>query len=193
MDDEEDLNRENFEMLLAWLGPDRESGGVKYEAIRERLLHIFTWNGCKNPTDWADRTISTVMKKLPDLVNKYSGDPARYFYGVANKLIHEYFREESKHSDSQPDSLVYVFKEDKEASRFLSLCLDECLEQLSIEDRDLFLEYYQYDKKTKIKERRQLAERLGIQISVLRSRAFEIRMSLSECIRGCVKRKSQSE
>ena len=41
-----DLNQEAFDELLAWLNPDRERAGRKYEDIRQRLIRIFMHRGC---------------------------------------------------------------------------------------------------------------------------------------------------
>lgn len=191
MDDEEGLNQENFEKLLAWLDPDREKAGTIYENIRETLIQIFTWRGCKDADYWADKTVNRVLRKLPSLLGTYTGDPARYFYGVARKLLHECYRQEEQHADMPVGALVYAPEEDDETGGLLRVCLGRCLEGLAPEDRELFLAYYQYDKKTKIKERKELAGRHGLEMSELRARIFEIRLRLAACIRRCVRSKTK--
>jgi len=193
MVEEENLNPESFDTLLAWLDPDRESAWTKYETIRKTLIQIFTWRGCRNAEDLADETVNRVIKRLPDLIKKgYSGDKARYFYGVAKNVIHEYFRHEARYAELPENYLADKFNPDDEEIRLVKSCLDHCLQQLSEEDQELFLSYHQYDKKTKIKDRKQLAERMGMEIHQLRSKIFEIRLFLAGCIRGCVKQKGQA-
>jgi hypothetical protein len=80
------LTQESFDALLAWLGSEPEEAGRKYEAIRLRLIRIFACRGCYEPEDLADETINRVSKKLKEIESTFSGDPARYFYGVANKV-----------------------------------------------------------------------------------------------------------
>lgn len=192
MVEEENLNPESFNTLLAWLDPDRESAGAKYETIRKTLIQIFTWRGCRNAEDLADETVNRVIKRLPGLIEKgYSGEKERYFYGVAQNVIHEHFRREARYADLTANYPAGEFNSDDEENRLMKSCLGHCLQQLSEEDQELFLSYHQYDKKTKIEDRKQLAESMGMEIRQLRSKIFDIRLVLAECIRRCVRRKGQ--
>ena len=71
-------------------------------------------------------------------------------------------------------------------------CLRRCLEQLSPENRDLILNYYQGDKGEKIKNRKGLIERLGIPASTLRMRALRVRERLQFCAEDCVQRQGRN-
>lgn len=194
MVEEEDLNPDNFEMLLAWLDPDRDTAGTIYETVRGTLIQIFTWRGCRTAEDLADETVDRVIKKLPELIEKgYSGDKKRYFYGVARNIIHEHFREEERRVDLSLKYLVGPSNLDDEERRSLRTCIDHCLQQLSEEDQELFLAYHEYDKKTKIEDRKQLAQRMGLEMRQLRSKIFNIRIVLEECIRGCVGQKDHTK
>ena len=87
------LSQEDFDALLAWLDPDREQAGIKYEQIRSRLIKIFTGRGCVDPEELADETINRVTRKLNG--NSKANSPAiaaRYFFGVANKIYMEHLR-----------------------------------------------------------------------------------------------------
>ena len=142
----------------------------------------------------ADETVDRVIKKLPELIEKgYSGDKKRYFYGVARNIAHEYFRQEAGRADLPLKYLVDPFNPNDEERKLLKTCLNHCLQQLSEEDQELFLAYQEYDKKTKIEDRKQLARRKGLQMRQLRSKIFNIRIVLEECIRGCVGQKGQTK
>src|SRR6478672_10875246 len=78
------LTQESFDALLDWLDPHREQAGQKYEDIRRRLIKLFVCRGCPEPEDLADETINRVIKKLKEIESGFTGDKARYFYGVAN-------------------------------------------------------------------------------------------------------------
>src|SRR5438874_2289501 len=163
MVDAENPNRESFDMLLAWLDPDREKAWMKYETIRKAVIQIFTWRGCRNADELADETDDRVIKKLPELIKKgYSGDKALYFYRVAYNIIHEHFRREARHADLPVSNLADKLNPDDEESKLVRSCLERCLQQLSEENQELFLSYHQYDKRTKIKDRKELAERMGL-------------------------------
>lgn len=179
-------------MLLAWLDPDRDAAGAIYETIREALIQIFTRRGCRAAEDLADRTVDRVIKKLPERLEKgYEGDKKLYFYSVARYIAHEYFSEEAGRVELPLEYLVDPFNPNDEERRLLKSCLDTCLQRLSEEDQNLFLAYQDYDKETKIEDRKRLALRMGLEMRQLRTRMFKIRLVLEECIRGCVRQKGQ--
>lgn len=173
------LTQESFDALLAWLDPQREQAGRKYEEIRLRLIKIFTCRGCCEPEDFADETINRVSKKLKEIESDYSGDPAPYFYGVANKVHLEYLRR--RPVQPPPPRL-----EDTEDIELEYECLERCIQKLTPNNRQLVLQYYQEEKRAKIDQRRQLAEQLGIALNALRIRAYRIRASLQECVQTCL-------
>ncbi len=80
------LNPFLFEKFLCWLGPDAEAAGQKYESIRSRLISMFKARRCVFAEDLADVTIERVAQKLSDRTMGYTGEPALYFYGVAEDL-----------------------------------------------------------------------------------------------------------
>ncbi len=173
------LTKELFDALLAWLDPDRDAAAAKYELIRTRLIKIFVCRGCVDPEDLADETIDRVARRLRDIETEFTGDPARYFYGVANKVYQEYLRR--KPAPQPPPPL----DESDEVEREYN-CLDRCMQKLPPDNRELVLQYYQQDKQAKIDHRKELASQLGIALNALRIRAYRIRALLLECVQKCV-------
>jgi DNA-directed RNA polymerase specialized sigma24 family protein len=175
------LTQESFDALLDWLDPQREKAGQKYEDIRRRLIKIFTCRGCSEPEDLADETINRVTNKLKEIEAGFTGDRARYFYGVANKVHLEYLRR-------KPDvTLPLPVANSDEVEREFK-CLETCMDRLTPDNRELVLQYYQEDKKAKIDHRKMLAEHLGIAVNALRIRACRIRATLLECVQNCLER-----
>ncbi len=174
-----DLTRESFEALLAWLDPNREVAGQKYEDIRTRLIKIFACRGCYEPEDLADETINRVTNKLEEIEATFIGERARYFYGVANKVHLECLRRKPT------PPLPAVTNTSEEAERRCQ-CLDQCVTRLTPENRELVFQYYQEEKRAKIEHRKHLADRLGIAVNALRIRAHRIRKSLQDCVRECL-------
>lgn len=173
---------ENFDALLAWLAPDREAAGRKYEAIRTRLIKFFACRRCADAEDLTDECINRVAKKLPQIVDTYEGDPALYFHGVARHVLQEYFRKSILPvPDPPPDP------EPDEQSEERYACLRRCLKELPAHSRELVVEYYQDEKKAKIDHRKHMALRLGIAVNALRIRAYRIRTTLYECVQNCLK------
>jgi DNA-directed RNA polymerase specialized sigma24 family protein len=175
------LTKEAFDALLGWLDSDRDIAGHKYEDIRRRLVKIFSCRGCAEPEDLADETINRVASKLSAIESSYTGDPARYFYGVANKVYLEYRRRPIPEVEFPPAT----HDEDEDIEKEFE-CLERCMQKLTVENRNLVIEYYQDERQAKIDHRKALAEHLGIAINALRIRAFRVRASLQECVTNCV-------
>lgn len=175
------LTPEAFEALLDWLNPDREAAGKKYQEIRMRLIKIFACRGCCEPDDQADETIDRVTKKVRDIKDTYTGDPALYFYGVANKVHMEYLRRKPAPVSSVSSSLSDNDDDEKEYA-----CLEKCMGKLTPDNRELVLEYYQEERRAKIEHRKQLAGRFGIALNALRIRAHRIRTVLQQCVTQCL-------
>jgi DNA-directed RNA polymerase specialized sigma24 family protein len=186
------LTPECFEQLLQFLGPDREEAGKRYEAIRLRLIQIFTHRGCSDPEELADRTFDRVCGKIEEITPAYDGDPARYFYGVANNIHHESFRIKSPRplvDEADLDSKVIhsSFEADLDIE-VIHTCLAECLALQSQVDRAMMLEYYRGEGEEMIVNRKRLAERLGISLGALRSKVLRRRIQLDKCITSCLNR-----
>ena len=177
------LSAAAFEGFLCWLGPDPETAGRKYEAIRSHLIMMFQARRCVFAEDLADATFERVARKVAQLTN-YTGDPARYFYGVAKRIYLEHqheFRTACRRLEATP----VMTEDDQDWDRQLRQ-LDEALSMISNSDRDLILRYYTGDGPTKIKERRALAEQLGIAPNALRLRVFRIRKEIKDMLRSNV-------
>lgn len=185
------VTQEAFDSLLSWLDEDRESAGFKYERIRVRLIKIFTCRGCSEADDLADETINRVTAKLDKVAQTYSGDPALYFYGVAQKVLLEYLRrkplvQESLESGREPGGqTVWPLEADGNVEQEYA-CLEQCMDLLPPENRRLVLEYYQDEKRAKIDHRRRLADELGIAVNALRIRACRLRAQLQLCVQNCL-------
>jgi RNA polymerase sigma factor (sigma-70 family) len=173
------ITQEAFDSLLTWLDPDRDRAARKYETVRIRLIKIFSCRGCGEADDLADETINRVTSKLSEIAGSYLGDPALYFYGVANKVYLEYLR---RRPAIEPPPL----RESSEDIEAEYECLERCMDELPPESRRLVLQYYQEEKRAKIDRRRKLAEELGIAVNALRIRAHRIRQQLQQCVQVCL-------
>jgi len=182
------LTREGFANFLACLDADSERAGEQYEAIRQRLVKFFDWRGAQFPEECADETINRVIRKIEagDAIR----DPATYCHGVA-RLV---FLEKLKHPETQKVGLEEITAVEPASNSpsgeddLPRECFDRCLRELPIESRQLILQYYQDEKRSKINNRLALAERLGIPLNALRSRAQRIRDRLEGCITDCLRK-----
>src|SRR4051794_10485154 len=175
-------NAAAFERFLCWLGPDPESAGRKYELIRSRLIMMFRARRCVFAEDLADTTFERVARKLTDLTTEFTGDPARYFYGVAKKVFLEYQHElmtKRKRAGCLPPASTV----DQELENMLKQ-LDDALSAIPKPDRELILTYYTDSGRNKINHRRALARQFGIEPNALRLRVFRIRREIKNRMFG---------
>jgi RNA polymerase sigma factor (sigma-70 family) len=173
---------DSFNALLAWLNPNREIAGQKYEIIRSGLIRIFVSQGFSDAEDLADLSINRVINRLPDIKEDYIGEPARYFHGVARNIILEARRRKEIATDKVPERLTQV---SNTTDRYE--CLLKCLKLLPGEKRELILDYYLYEGRDKIVHHRHMAEELSITEGALRTRAHHIRSTLEKCVLQCTK------
>jgi len=179
-----EINPEAFEKMLLWLDENRDIAGRKYEAIRFRLIKVFSYRQCLDSEELTDRTIDRVIQKIDEIVPKYEGNPALYFLSVANNIYRENLRKPIAVELS--DDIAHP--EDEEDFRPHYECLKKCLKTLSDEKREFIVGYYEEEKRAKIDFHKKIAESLGVKLKKLHSRAFRIRTSLQKCVLECVEK-----
>jgi DNA-directed RNA polymerase specialized sigma24 family protein len=182
------ITREPFEALLEWLDPDREKAGQRYEVIRAGLIRIFVSKGLSDAEHYTDEAIDRVMKRLPEIQEKYVGDPARYFHGVARNLILEAGRRKEVATDTVPLRLL------QETVRSdTSECLSKCLKTLPRDKQEFILDYHLYQGRAKVDHHRQMAVELRISEGALRTRAHHLRVNLEKCVLECIQQSRQNK
>jgi len=182
------VTQAEFDSLLVWLNPDRDLAGRKYQTIHSGLVRIFISKGFNDAEDLADETINRVMGRLPDIRERFVGEPAHYFHGVARNIIRENNRKKKL-----VGNLVDV-RVDLEPEKTDELdCLGHYLESLPSGKRDLILDYYLYEGRAKVEHHRQMAKQLAITLGAFRNRAHQIRLHLKSCMRQCALKKKQNQ
>ena len=180
------LTQEAFDKLLVCFSPDRDEAGKQYEITRAKLVRFFEWRASGAPEERVDETINRVARKIDE------GQPIDnligYLYGVARLVFMEGLKEQERAPLplETVDTSHYAPLAEDEGPESRLLCLDQCLETLPPESRNLILEYYQEEKRAKIEIRKQLAERLRIPLNALRIRAHRIRLDLEKCLTECL-------
>ncbi|HEX8399970.1 MAG TPA: hypothetical protein VF644_21250 [Pyrinomonadaceae bacterium] len=183
------LTQESFESLLAWLDPEREKAGQKYETIRQRLIKIFYGRGLQDAEALADETINRVACKVKEVAGFYEGDPALYFYGIAQNIYLEVRRKKlNVPINSDPQVYQPVLEENSDEYLNKRNCLNRCLVGLPDDDQKIIVQYYATEEKTNIKQRHRLAQQFGLTLNTLRVRAFRIRLRLQKCVKDCLQK-----
>lgn len=180
------LTREAFDKFLSCLDGDRDTAGRQYEKIRSKLISFFEWRDCPFPEDRADEAINRVVKKIDE--GEELRDPSTYVFGVARILMLEITRVREKERTAlnllpPPQSET----EDSDELESRVKCLRHCLEELPTDSRELIIGYYQGEQRSKIENRRRLAEKLGMPVNALRIRACRLREKLAGCLDRCMK------
>src|SRR5262245_31759818 len=179
-----------FTKLLANLSADPEIAGVEYEDLRRRLIKFFEWRGAFFPEELADETLNRTARKI-DEGEKIEKNVIALALGVA----HFVFLETSRRPDNrraQMEELIPVAappEHQVEDDDLRVVYLKECLRGLSKESRELIIEYYGEEGRAKIEDRKALAEKLGISLNALFSRAKRIRDRLEQCVTRRLKTK----
>lgn len=185
--------KEAFRQFLGWLDEGADSSGERYLEMRRRLVLYFDRKNCPAPDELADETLSRVAGKLQEQGAITDLSPAHYCYIVAKFVFLEDLRRPERKQKSLEQLAVsssmryerslagsQVVIENKEK---LLDYLERCLNDLAPGDRELILDYYRGDGRTKIESRRRLAERLGLSANALSIRACRIRSKVEACVR----------
>lgn len=180
------LTETAFDKLLAALAEDRAAAGEKYLLLKKNLVRFFETRGFNSSDDAADEVFNRLARKLEteelENVNTYA-------LGIARMLALELRKSpEQKFSDELPEIGVLPFDEEKEEKEKKLKCLDNCLSELTTENRRIIVGYYKGEKREKIENRNRLAERLGIPNNALRNRAVRLRDKLENCITNCLQK-----
>lgn len=180
-----------FDKLLASFdAEDRAAASEKYLQVRKNLVRFFEGRGFFDAETHADEVLNRVTKKL-DMGESFE-NVGSYVYGVARFLVLELRKKtgkEEKYLIQQPTSTLPPDSAEEDEKSAKLNCLNKCLSELSDENRQLIVAYYQGEKRDKIERRQRLAETLGIPQNALRSRAVRLREKLESCITGCLRRK----
>lgn len=185
------LKPEEFETLLGWLSDDREQAGTEYLQIRAGLIRFFRFKGCSDAPSLADETLNRVAAKIPHFDETKKVRRMTIFYGFASNIFLEYLRKEKKQNEKLNKHLATqnnftAFDENSNETQLE--CLNECLGKLSVEEREIFTEYYASEKEKKSEVRKKLAARIKCELNTLQVRIFRMRGILAKCIENCMKK-----
>lgn len=186
------LRAEELETLLRQLGPDRDWAGFRYEQLRERLVSVFSYRGCRNPEDLADETMDRVARKLAEEPAMLNGeDPAKLIFGIAWNVARESFRR--RRTVALPDDWdapdLSSASDSDEPHAEQQDCVDHCLAAIPQKHRDLVLRYYAENRRARISTRSMLARGLAISPNALRLKIHRITIGLRTCALRCMEAK----
>jgi DNA-directed RNA polymerase specialized sigma24 family protein len=181
------LTEEAFAKFLTCLDPDPARAGEKYEELRDALVKFLARRSAHFPEELVDETFNRVARRLD------KGEAIRDLSAYCHRVAHGVFLQSLEHPSNKRvelGELKAIALQEPDATDLQLGCLDHCLSQLTVENRELIIEYYQDDRREKIDHRVALAESMGIQPNALRSRVRRLRVKLERCIRRCCKERN---
>jgi len=158
-------------------------------SIRPKLIRFFTVEGCPDPRNCADETVLRVVRAVSKGAT-IDVNPATFTYAVAKNVEKECRRKRTKRKESQISATTPEppLPEDS-AGDLLYLCLQRCLGEASPFERALIIKYHEgLQPGDDMRNRKALAERLGMSMKKLRKEAIKIRAKLEKCIADCLER-----
>jgi RNA polymerase sigma factor (sigma-70 family) len=185
------LTPESFRKFLQCLDADENEASEKYLQIQRNLVRFFENRGLNFADELADEVINRIVKKIE--VGETIENISTYAVGIARFVVLEARRENSKEQtflQQQPDSILpqeHLDEQDFESKRLN--CLNKCLVEISIEDSEIIVGYYQGEKSAKIALRAKIAEKYGLSANALRKRAVRLREGLGKCMNFCLNKK----
>jgi DNA-directed RNA polymerase specialized sigma24 family protein len=190
-----------FAKFLHWLDEGANSDGQRYLEVRRRLELYFDRKNCVEPTELADETLNRVARKLDENGEITGVAPLQYCYITAKFVFLEALRADKRapfhrllpaaNSSNLSGQSATLLEADAGSDRKekIAECLQCCLEKVSSAERDLIVEYYRGQQRSKIERRAALAARLGVTANALSIRACRVRQRLEVCIQACMKRR----
>ena len=183
------LTKDSLDRLLAALHPERDQAGREYEIIRRKLVKLFQWRGCVSPEDMTDETLNRIAKKME--AGEVIRDVQAYVGGVARLVWLESVKAQQRERRTFDQLAQLVAMPEADPAKQRLACFESCLAALPAASRDLIVDYHRKEKRARIELRKQLAERLGIELNALRIRAHRIRAELENCVADCMTKSAE--
>lgn len=173
---------ENFELLLSWLGPDRDKAGEKYEQIRRNLLDYFRRRDAPDPISLTDEVLLRVTRKVNTVAENFVGDPSAYFMGVARRVLAESWRQQVE-TELPEDIPVFSNSEAGEREELMLRSLERCWARLSTSEQEILYRYCVETPPLKLADSRELlAREINLSLNALRVMAHRLKRRLRDCI-----------
>jgi hypothetical protein len=175
------VTADTFEKLLARLAPERERAGEEYENLRRRLTRYFDLKGLGSPDHAADETLDRLAQKIA--AGEDVRDYLHYAFGIAQWVYLERVRAEDRERRARTD-LAQLQQASFPATAPYLESLEDCLDKLANEDRELLEAYYSESHYADLVQQRiALAQARKLTLNSLRLRVYRLRQVLERCIR----------
>jgi DNA-directed RNA polymerase specialized sigma24 family protein len=167
---------ERFTAFLVALDGNADRAAQRYEKLRLRLMIFFTSRHCGFPEDLADEVLDRLARRLSD--GEQIDSVEAYSLGIARLVVLEQSSKVKREQRSREEyvrnisSAAYTQSERNDAElRMAGLDVEQPAARL-------LEQYYEGRGATRIRQRQQMAQALGISMNTLRKRMFDLRASI---------------
>ncbi|MEP6925233.1 MAG: hypothetical protein ABI954_12270 [Pyrinomonadaceae bacterium] len=175
-----------MDFLLAKLdAEDRERAGEKYLVLLDELANFLRLKNSSDSQTAAEEALDRTAKKIAagaDVLHIRA-----YAFRVAKFVLLEQRRK--LQPDALPENYENRFAAPEIKSDLRLECLEECLNALGFIDREIIVNYYEGEGRSKADLKIKLAERFGLTMTALKLRALRARQKLEKCINNCLAKK----
>lgn len=161
--------------FLDLLDSDPREAEHKYLVLRDKLVSYSLHNGCADPEDLADEVFSRVLRRSSEDVDFCRCVALSAFcYGIANHILQEHRRR------PRPEELQAWAPEPKPTSTLglnrveQHVLVQQCLQCLPENERQILLRYYAEDRAGLAKELRMTEEYLRVYVFRIKSKLKNI-------------------
>lgn len=179
------LNRDEYSSAFHQLFSGDDDANAAYMSLWQKLVMYFHWKSVEDAEDLAQEVMERLFRKVSDSQTEITGDRVHaYAFAVARYVWLEHVRETRYKNirqvplplDADCSDIREPQVDEREAherEERLEI-LDDCLNELSSIDRDLLLQYYQFEKRNTEK----LAADRSMSTNSLRVKVHRIRQGL---------------
>ncbi|HEY0722565.1 MAG TPA: sigma-70 family RNA polymerase sigma factor [Pyrinomonadaceae bacterium] len=176
------MDPKEFELGFWLLFGSQTDGGDEYLHIWNEL--VFFFRDFSEPEELTDQVLDRMIRKAAQGGIEIRGSLLYYALTVARYVRLEYLKKTPVVIPTDLSQFERREQVDTSEREVRLQILDECLEELTPDQRELILEYYGPDNRgrKKIEQREKLAAELGMSIPSLRVRVHRIRSALANKI-----------
>lgn len=181
MKKERSPTEEEFDKLLLWFHPDRNTAADLQAKTQTRLIQIFTSRSCPDADELCYEVINRVAVRI-DTVREKFPNAAHCCHSFIENVYREWLRDQKLKNNAReppkPRPAEVLEREDR--------CLTRCLKILDEPDRDLIVRYFAGEGRARIEAREKLAQERGMTLNGLRIKAHRLRKRMRLCIEECL-------
>lgn len=184
------LSKSDFETFLQTLDSNRDKAGEKYLELRAGLESFFEWRDCENVEELTDIVFDRLAKKI--IEGEKIENIKAYSVSIAKFVVMEYKRKSLRNVELDESFAKSNLEKDFEANDLKKKkleCLRKCLIKLPEKKRKMLIEYYNTEEFTMIAKRKELAEKLQLNLNSLRIQVSRMKSVLEKCTKECCGKK----